>query len=169
MTQCKSFWLYMTQCKSFWLYMNLILVEYESIFESHFGCIWISSWLNMNQFLNRILVVYESHFGCVWISFWLYMKIILVVYWNCFGCQKNKTNSLLTSSEGNGFWEPKNHPKISIDSPNPSSIQAVKMLERSIFLEKGQGRFYTCHTFVGTIYHWLLNLKYSNEVHTCKF
>ena len=105
MTQCKSFWLYMTQCKSFWLYMNLILVEYESIFESHFGCIWISSWLNMNQFLNRILVVYESHFGCVWISFWLYMKIILVVYWNCFGCQKNKTNSLLTSSEGNGFWE----------------------------------------------------------------
>ena len=85
---------------------------------NHFGCIWISFWLYMNQYFGCIWLD-VNHFGCRWLNvnhFWLYMNLILVNHFGCifelyfspricFGCQKNKTNSLLTSSEGNGFWE----------------------------------------------------------------
>ena len=60
-----------------------------------------------NQYLSLILVVNDSMWTLSENHFVIsnqYLNLILVVYLVvCFGCQKNKTNSLLTSSHGNGF------------------------------------------------------------------
>ena len=51
-------------------------------------------------------VTSNMHIGNFFVISNQYLNLILVVYLVvCFGCQKNKTNSLLTSSHGNGFWE----------------------------------------------------------------
>ena len=64
---------------------------------------WIGNFFVIsNQYLNLILVVYDSMWTLSENHFVIsnqYLNLIL----NCFGCQKNKTNSLLTSSQGNGF------------------------------------------------------------------